>query len=248
MCTYACTYGFFRGWEWEHGVYMEMAYDFQESLVNSQDQEMVLHSQEMVMAEDARSSASIARPKGEPDIFVSAFLWSILTNLDAMIVRHVERMCQVVHRAWNLERRVNYDIGEWLHANRIMYRAGQHAHGLTANVGLCCFMTQHPHDSSWTGDQTLPEHIHEVTTRASGRLYIIMEDLRDGIALPPGPYREQGVALGLNQSNFAPTVNNSMCRRQLRLLRLWNYLRDSVSDCVDMVDCNSWKQVMLIAD
>ena len=32
------------------GVYMEMAYDFQESLVNSQDQEMVLHSQEMVMA------------------------------------------------------------------------------------------------------------------------------------------------------------------------------------------------------
>ena len=59
------------------------------------------------------------------------------------------------------------------------------------------------------------------------------------------PYREQGVALGLNQSNFAPTVNNSMCRRQLRLLRLWNYLRDSVSDCVDMVDCNSWKKVML---
>ena len=62
---------------------------------------------EMVMAEDARSSANIARPKGEPDIFVSAFLWSILTNLDAMIVRHVERMCQAVHRAWNLERRVN---------------------------------------------------------------------------------------------------------------------------------------------
>ena len=32
------------------GVYMEMEYDFQESLVNIQDQEMVLHSQEMVMA------------------------------------------------------------------------------------------------------------------------------------------------------------------------------------------------------
>ena len=69
---------------------------------------------------------------------------------------------------------------QWLSAKRIIYRAGQHAHGVSANVALCFFVTAHPHDASWAGDQTYPEHIHEITTRARRRLYIVMEDLSNG--------------------------------------------------------------------
>ena len=139
---------------------------------------------EMVLASARRLTSETEST--EPDILVCGCLWSFLGDLNEFHRHAIEDLCRTAHQVWRIGGTAHYDIAEWMHNERIVYRAGQHAHGLSAKVELCFFVRAHRNDPSWAGDQTLPQHIHQITSRARERLYVFVEDLSRGIELPPG--------------------------------------------------------------
>ena len=87
-------------------------------------------------------------------------------------------------------------------------------------------------DWTWEGDETLPHNIHVSTTRNKQRLYLFLEDLRDGVELSSKVFAE-GVSLGLDRTQWSPQAKDSKGKRQLRLVRLYRHcesLRQATRD------------------
>ena len=89
--------------------------------------------------------------------------------------------------------------------------------------------------------------IHSVTTRASERLYIIMENLREGIAVPKNKsWRNDALRLRLSREQFVNHGNEAIARRQLRLVKLYDYI-GRLRNCYesDAVRATSWYSALL---
>ena len=94
---------------------------------------------EMVLASARRLTSETEST--EPDILVCGCLWSFLGDLNEFHRHAIEDLCRTAHQVWRIGGTAHYDIAEWMHNDRIVYRAGQHAHGISAKVELCFFVS-----------------------------------------------------------------------------------------------------------
>ena len=102
-------------------------------------------------------------------------------------------------------------------------------HGFTFKVTFWLGLRRRMRDETWVGVILSWNLLYVHFTRASDRLYILMEDLRQGILLPrSGALRARGLALGVTGSDHGRrNMDDALVRRQLFLANL-KYVSDKV--------------------
>lgn len=131
-------------------------------------------------------------------------------------------MCTFIHDRAQIYTAPEYVFSEWSQQGWLHFKAGQNSNHTTATVVFGFWGIRRFSDTSYDGDQTEPHFIHSVTTRASERLYIFMEDLHQGISVPSNPrLRVEASNLGLDREQFVTRGIDAIARIQLRLVKLY---------------------------
>ena len=91
--------------------------------------------------------------------------------------------------------------------------------GFTFKVAFWLGMKRRRDDKAWCGLITWWNLLYVHFTRASDRLYVLMEDLTDGVVLPAADcdLRRRGMKLGISGHNPSWSGPESLLRRQLHL-------------------------------
>lgn len=126
------------------------------------------------------------RKKG---ILVIGYLNSFLDEFDAFLERHLAKLCT---RLWNLlpetvrrareSRLQQLDYGALRESNLLAFSAMEKAGGRDCSVCFFCCPRRQRDDRSWAGDALHKNLLYVALTRASWRLWVVLEDLR-----PIGP-------------------------------------------------------------
>ena len=196
----------------------------------------------------AKVGAGLARCDTSCVVLVTAFHRTFLEQLRCFLERHLEEMCTFIHTQVQMYTRPDYVFAEWTQQGWLQFKAGQKCHHTTATAVFGFWGTWRLHDTSYDGQQTEPHLIYSVTTSASERLYIFMEDLYEGIRVPCSrSLRKEASRLGLCYHQLVPFGNGAIARRQLRLVKLYQYLA-KLRNCYessDAVGVTSWYRALL---
>ena len=196
----------------------------------------------------AKVGAGLVRCDTSCVVLVTAFHLTFLKELRCFLEQHLQEMCTFIHTQVQMCTRPDYVFAEWMQQGWLRFEAAQRCHHIMATAVFGFWGTRRLHDTSYDGDQTERHLIYAVTTNASERLYIVMEDLHKGISVPySSSLLQEAARLGLQYHQLVSYGNIATARKQLRLVELYQYLA-TLRNCYDSsskVGVTSWYRALL---
>ena len=179
---------------------------------------LVIIAIELVVAHSRNTPSSIT------------LLWVLRQPLDALanfLEYWVGIMCEVVHMKFNIpftgERGMVCATYANLYKKIVDHHGTQNVNGVTRTVVLSFIVRRNVLDQSWQGE-VLEPYVHvQSFTRATERHYVCIEDLSQGIDIPPKCH-SLAKTLEMPETQFKTQGTDSIVKKQLMIVKLMRWL------------------------
>ena len=159
-------------------------------------------------------------------------LQAVQDNLVEYLWFNVPRICYNLHEALHISEPPGgwdvYEYAQLMQLKRLAVRGCKSVGGLTSRVTFVVAPTPSSKHKTWAGDMMEPHLLGQLLSRATLRLYVCGQDLREGIMLPcAGPRLQEGFVCGVPKQNVQPetvAVTQSSLKKQLHWARLLRHV------------------------
>ena len=159
-------------------------------------------------------------------------LWPLRQPLDALanfLEYWVGTMCELVHLQFGIpfpvEQRWVFAFYTDAYKKTVDHHGTQNVNGVTRTVVLSYIVRRMKWDKSWQGE-VLEPYVHvQSLTRATDRHYVFIEDLAEGIDIPPKCH-SLAKTLNMPATQMKSQGTDSIVRKQLTIVKLMRWLED----------------------
>ena len=159
-------------------------------------------------------------------------LWPLRQPLDALanfLDNWVGTMCEFVHLQFGIplpvEQRWVFAFYTDAYKKTVDHHGTQNVNGVTRTVVLSYIVRRKKWDKSWQGE-VLEPYVHvQSFTRPTDRHYVFIEDLSEGIDIPPNCH-SLAKTLNMPATQMKSQGSDSIARKQLTIVKLMRWLED----------------------